>query len=286
MQVGAWQVSARQKLPGTSYGDSSDAPGLDLQVLLSHIIQQPRAWIIAHPKAEISAADHIALDKALIRLLNGEPLPYIIERRYFMDLEFSISPSVLIPRPETEELVEIALHWLKANPNACKAIDIGTGSGCIATSIAHFMPSMSIIAVDTSWPAINVARQNFSRLQVSDRVHPICANLLDAFQTRFDLICANLPYIPSDQLKKLPVYRHEPAIALDGGPDGLSSIQALLEIAPKHLSRNGLLLLEIESSLGPETFQLARQSFPNADITLLEDLAHFPRIIKIENNVH
>jgi release factor glutamine methyltransferase len=286
MQVGAWQVSARQKIPGTPYGDSSDTPGLDLQVLLSHIIQQPRAWIIAHPEAKISAADHIALDKALIRLLNGEPLPYIIEQRFFMGLEFSISPSVLIPRPETEELVEIALHWLKANPNARKAIDIGTGSGCIATSIAHFMPSVSMIAIDTSWSALNVARHNFSKLQVSDRVQPICANLLDVFQTHFDLICANLPYIPTDQLKKLPVYRHEPTLALDGGPDGLSLIQALLENAPQYLSRNGLLLLETESGLGHETFQLARQSFPQADITLLEDLAHHPRIIKVENNAH
>ena len=286
MQVGAWQVTARQKLTGTPFWAISDTHTLDLQVLLSHIIQQPRAWIIAHPEAEIPESDFTTLEEAFIRLLNGEPLPYIIGQRYFMGLEFSVSPSVLIPRPETEELVEIALRWLNANPDARRAIDIGTGSGCIAASIAHFVPTLSVIAVDRSWPAIKVALQNFTNLQVNTRVHPICANLFESFHTRYDLICANLPYIPTDQLKILPVYHHEPTIALNGGPDGLSLIQSLLNDAPRCLTPNGLLLMEIESSLGPQTIRLARQAFPFAAITLLHDLADLPRIIRIENHDH
>ena len=286
MQVGAWLAVSRQKLKQTNYEAISETSGLDLQVLLSHIIQQPRAWVVAHPEAIISEAQVKALSEALSHLSSGIPLPYIIGHHHFMNLEFNITPSVLIPRPETEKLVEIALHWLETNAGAHRVIDIGTGSGCIAASIAHNIPSLSIIALDISWHAIKVARRNFNNLLIANPVYPICANMLGSFQTRFDLICANLPYIPSDQLKKLAVYHHEPKLALDGGMDGLDPIRALLDDAPRCLSPHSLLLIEIESSLASQTTELASEAFPHANITLHNDLANLPRIIQIENHAY
>jgi release factor glutamine methyltransferase len=286
MQVGAWLIAARQKLTETSCRALSDTPGLDLQVLLSHIIQKPRAWIVAHPEYVISDKHISALDEDFVSLSNGIPLPYLIGRQHFMGLEFNVSPDVLIPRPETEELVEIALRWLKANPGAQRVIEIGVGSGCIAASIAHYMPLLSITAIDLSWPAIRIAQNNFINLKVADQIYPLCANLLKPVQAQFDLICANLPYIPTDQLKQLPVYLHEPTLALDGGADGLHIIHSLLEDAPRCLAANGLLLMEIESSLGQQSTRLARQYFPQAEIELHHDLAGRPRIIKVNNHAN
>ena len=154
----------------------SDTASLDAQVLLAHLLEKPRAWVLAHPEALLTSAQEQSLTQAVERLQNGEPLPYVLGEWEFFGLSFQVTPAVLIPRPETELLVEQALKALQARPHLlstasqqlCLA-DIGTGSGCIAISLAVHLPGIQILATDLSNAALQVARLNALRHQVSDR---------------------------------------------------------------------------------------------------------------------
>jgi release factor glutamine methyltransferase len=164
---------------------------------------------------------------------------------------------------------------------------VGTGSGCIAVSLAVHTPSLRIIATDRSLPALLVAQQNVRRHAVMERIDLIQCDLLSPFPLSpnplfFDLICANLPYIPSNSLPGLAVARREPLLALDGGVDGLETIGDLLQQAPARLAPGGLLLLEIEAGQGEAAYRLASQAFPLAKVQLLPDLAGRDRLISIE----
>lgn len=254
---------------------------LDAQTLLAHISGKNRAWILAHPEAELTPVQAQALGDALTRLENGEPLPYILGHWEFYGLDFQITPATLIPRPETELLVEEALRGI-ANRKSPTAADIGTGSGCIAVTLAVHRPELRITAADRSIEALKIARNNARRHTVSDRVHFVQADLLTFGQpAAFDLICANLPYIPTATLHQLDVYGREPTLALDGGPDGLDLIRRLLPQAARSLAPEGLLLLEIEHTQGEAALTLARRHYPHAEITLLSDLAGHDRLLKV-----
>jgi len=269
----------------------SDTASLDAQVLLAHLLEKPRAWVLAHPEVQLTSDQEQSLAQALERLQNGEPLPYVLGEWEFFGLSFQVTPAVLIPRPETELLVEQALKALQARPHLlstasqqlCLA-DIGTGSGCIAISLAYHLHGIQILATDISIAALQVARLNARRHQVSDRLHLLQADLLDAIAPTptFHLICANLPYIPQAPLANLPVFKQEPSLALDGGPDGLKWIDRLLHAARSRLAPGGLLLLEIEASQGQSAPDLARRVFPAASIRLLPDLAGRDRLVSIQ----
>jgi release factor glutamine methyltransferase len=269
----------------------SDTPALDAQVLLAYVLEKPRAWVLAHPEAELTPAQQEALESALRRLEAGEPLPYILGHWEFYGLDFTLTPAVLIPRPETELLVDQALSWLRRRPPApLWAADVGAGSGCIAISLAVHAPELRVAATDLSLPALQTARCNALRHGVASRLFLIQTDLLAPFPPYslspgpyLELICANLPYIPSATLASLPVAAREPRLALDGGPDGLSLIRSLLEQAPSRLAPGGLLLLEIEAGQGPAALELARQAFPKGDIRLLPDLAGRDRVVRVEN---
>jgi release factor glutamine methyltransferase len=269
----------------------SETPSLDAQVLLAHLLEKPRAWVLAHPEAQFTTDQEQSLTHALERLQNSEPLPYVLGEWEFFGLSFQVTPAVLIPRPETELLVEQALKALQARPKVlstasqqlCLA-DIGTGSGCIAISLAYHLPGIQILATDISNVALQVARFNARRHQVSDRTRFLQADLLDAIAPTptLHLICANLPYIPQAVLANLPVFKREPSLALDGGPDGLKWIDRLLHAARSRLAPGGLLLLEIEASQGQSASTLARRVFPAAFIRLLPDLAGRDRLVSIQ----
>jgi release factor glutamine methyltransferase len=280
----------------------SDSPSLEAQVLLAHVLEKPRAWVLAHPEAELSAVQLEALDDALRRLEAGEPLPYVLGHWEFYGLDFALTPDVLIPRPETELLVEQALAWLRRRPPApLWAADVGTGSGCIAVSLAVHAPDLHVVATDLSRPALQTARRNALRHGVADRIHLVQSDLLSPFPlspasranttspypltsiSSFSLLLSNLPYIPTETLAALPVASREPCLALDGGPDGLSLLRRLLEQAPSRLAPGGLLLLEIEAGQGAAALDLARQAFPGAEVRLLEDLAGRDRVVRVEN---
>jgi release factor glutamine methyltransferase len=261
----------------------SETPALEAQVLLAHILGCERSWVLAHPEISLNPEQSAELESELVRLEAGEPLPYILQRWEFFGMDFSVSPQVLIPRPETELLVEQALAWLRANPERRFALDVGTGSGCIALALAVNVPDLHILASDISFGALEQARQNLRRIAATARVEFILADLLPAVAEPVDLICANLPYIPSRELAKLKVGRWEPRLALDGGPDGLSLIRRFLEQAPSSLAPGGLLLIEIEAGQGPAALNLARQAFPKAENFLLHDLAGKDRLVRIQN---
>ena len=261
----------------------SETAWLDARTLISHLLGKPHAWVLAHPEQELTVDQARRLDETLERLSLGEPLPYILGHWEFFGLDFSITPDVLIPRPETELLVEEALAWLQANPGRRKALDAGTGSGCIAITLAKLVPDLSVVACDISERALQVARRNALQHTVSERVAFVQADLLSATSGQVDLICANLPYIPTSKLQELEVARHEPRLALDGGSDGVELIGRLVEQAGWLLAPGGLMLLEIEATAGGEALPLVARNFPGAKIELLPDLAGLDRLIRLEN---
>lgn len=262
----------------------SDTPSLDAQVLIAELVKRPRSWVVAHPEALLSASQLQAFEAALARLRSGEPLPYVLGHREFFGLDFTLTPHVLIPRPETELLVESALAWLSAYPSRQRVVDVGTGSGCIAVTLAHKQPCLQVVATDFSTKALEVAAVNATRWRVADRVSLLRADLLSGVHASFDLICANLPYIPTATLQNLPLYHREPSLALDGGQDGLSAISRLLAQAPRLLAPHGLMLLEIEAGQGDAATRLAQRFFPHAEIIIQSDLASLPRLLRIELN--
>jgi release factor glutamine methyltransferase len=257
----------------------------DLQVLLADLLGQPRAWVMAHPEATLTLDQVNAWQAGLGKLRRGLPLPYVLGHWEFYGLEMIVSPEVLIPRPETELLVETALAWIHQPSMAMRScIDVGTGSGCIAVAMAINAPELTITATDISSEALAIAHANAEKHGVLKRIRTLEADLFEnpALATqRFDLIVANLPYIPTWTLRQLEVYDHEPSLALDGGPDGLALIRRLLEIAPTHLSRGGALLVEIEASQGKAALDLAQLAFPKAESQVLPDLASKDRLLAI-----
>jgi release factor glutamine methyltransferase len=269
----------------------TDTPELDAQVLLAHLTGKPRTWLAAHPDTRLSGPQLAAVESAVSKLIAGTPLPYILGHWEFFSLDFEITPDVLIPRPETELLVEQAILWLQSRPvtmqSSLRAADVGTGSGCIAVSLAHHIPTLRMLATDLSLPALTVAHRNAHKHRVDDRVDFVQCDLLPPHpdplptESHFDVICANLPYIPTETLEHLPVFGHEPTLALNGGSDGLDPIRHLLKIAPEWLAPDGLLLLEIEAGQGMAAVSLAYDSFDNATINLRRDLAGNERMVAI-----
>jgi release factor glutamine methyltransferase len=255
---------------------------LDAQVILAHVLEQTRTWIVAHPETNLSPFQTDQLEKFLAQFTAGQPLPYLLGRWDFFGLPFFISPDVLIPRPETELLVENALLWLNSHPNRRRVCDIGTGSGCIAISMAKNVRDIKVIATELSFAALKIARQNVLYHDLTQQVQLVNCHLLQPIKAGFDLICANLPYIPTQRLAELQVSQHEPRLALDGGADGLRLIQSLLQISRRWINPHGLILLEIDFSQGDALLSEARLLFHEASIEVINDYAGLPRLLRIE----
>ena len=261
-----------------------DNPHETALILLAHVLQKPKTWLIAHPDAYLTPEQSNRLEGLVQRLCNGEPLPYLTGHQEFFGLDFYVTPDVLIPRPETELLVEQALEWLQSHPQASRGIDVGTGSGCIPISLLKNNLQILLTGADIEDCALAVASMNARAHHVEDRIHLIQSDLLENVQGKYDLMTANLPYIPTGKLSNLNHLAFEPKLALDGGKDGLVLINHLLDQAPTHLNRPGLILLEIESTLGKESLELAKSAFPAANTSLFQDLSWLDRIIAIEVN--
>jgi release factor glutamine methyltransferase len=265
----------------------SDTPALDASVLLAHILGKPRTWVIAHPELALTTGQQEQLNDSLARLERGESFPYVLGHWEFFGLDFEITPDVLIPRPETELLVEKAMAWLQESRVRRTVADVGTGSGAIAVAIAANMPDVRVLATDISLPALEVARKNAVKVDVSSQIDFVQCDLLPGHsaslptESHFDLICANLPYVPTQTLRSLRLYGREPMLALDGGEDGLAVIRRLLDIGPEWLAPNGMMLLEIEATRGIQALNLACDRFSEATIHLHQDLAGRDRLLEI-----
>ena len=265
----------------------SDTPALDAAVLLAHILHKPRTWVMAHPELTLTPQQQTELDDSLARLERGESFPYVLGHWEFFGLDFDITPDVLIPRPETELLVEKAIAWLQESPMRRTVADVGTGSGVIAIALAVNVPDVQVLATDISLEALRVAQSNAIKFGVINRIDFLQCDLLpyhmDTLPTErhFDLICANLPYIPTETLQELPIFGREPRLALDGGEDGLNLIRRLLELGPRWLAPNGMMLLELESTRGIQALNLACDMYSEGIIHLHKDLAGKDRLLEI-----
>ncbi len=275
ISIQEWAQKAVHDLP------ASETPSLDIQVLMAFCLNQKREWLIVHNNDQLTEEQITRLNCYLNRLKTGEPLAYITGKRSFYGLDFIITPDVLVPRPETELLVEEALNWLEANPSKRNAVDVGTGSGIIAISLVDRFPDLKMTGIDVSPMALNVATENARYHNLQDRIQWVENDLLSEIDDRFDLIVANLPYIPTQTLKDLDVANHEPRLALDGGPDGLQVINRLLEQSTNRIHPQGLILLEIEASQDQTAVAAAKKHFPEAKISYVKDYADLPRLVKI-----
>jgi len=259
----------------------SETPALDAQVLVAEILGRSRAWVLAHGEEEIATVEASAIQGALLRCREGEPLPYIIGWWEFFGRRFRVSSATLIPRPETESLVELALETLRGVIREKRAADIGTGSGCIAVTLAAEIEAVRVVATDTSGAALRIAKMNAVDHEVEARVFFVRCDLLKGLEGGYDVVCGNLPYIPTGELVRLPVSRWEPRLALDGGIDGLQFLRRLLTDLPRKLNAGGIALLEIGESQSDLAAALARQSLPGWGIQVQKDLAGRPRVLRI-----
>lgn len=260
----------------------SESPRLDAELLIAHIFSQNRSWILCHLDHTMTLEQLTACDELLLQAISGTPLPYLLGHWEFYGLDFIVTPDVLIPRPETELLVEQAIAWLNLNHHRSLIADIGTGSGCIAIAIARNVSSSMVIASDNSVSALAVARKNVARHGLLDQIALVHTHLMDGLDQTFDLICANLPYVPTSRLDQLAVSKAEPISALDGGEDGFDLIKTLLLQAKSRISRNGCILCEIDMFQSGQAMTLASRLFPEKSIKIIPDLAKNPRLLAID----
>lgn len=268
------------------HNEGVDSPRLDADLLLAHVLGVNRAAVLARPERVLTPKELTRFRALVARRGQREPLAYIVGHREFYGLEFAVGPHVLVPRPETELLVETALGIVRGREGPFQIADVGTGSGAVAVTLAHHLPSAMVYALDASADALEVASLNAHRHGVSDRVRCLLGDLLKPLPGSVSLITANLPYVTSEEWQGLaPEIRlYEPRTALDGGPDGLDHIRSLLDSAGSHLHRGGSLLLEIGASQGAAVSALARDSFPRARIDLRQDYAGLDRLVMVETD--
>jgi len=257
--------------------DSSDTPRIDAEVLMQHATEKPIAWLIAYGDT-IAIADHVkAFSKFTHLRQKGEPIAYITGSRDFWSLSLKVNRHVLIPRPDTETLVEEALARLPKNADL-KVLDLGTGSGAIALSIAKERPQASVLAVDSQVKALEVAKNNAELNQISNAEFLVSDwfKKIDAQQS-FDLIASNPPYVePGDPHLEQGDLRFEPNTALIANENGLSDLRAIIETAPKHLKPEGYLIVEHGFNQAQKVNDLFKANgFKN--ISLFNDINTLPR---------
>jgi release factor glutamine methyltransferase len=275
--IGSWLNFARSKIKTLP-----DEPTSSIHALIAFVLCQPAYYGISHPEYSLTEPQKKQLDALLTRLINGVPLAYLTGRQEFYGFEFLVTPDVLIPRPETELLVELAIQWFKARPDRKSALDIGTGSGCIPISICGNVPGVKFLALDKSFNALQVANSNIHKHHLQSRINLAQMDLTSAISCRFDCICANLPYIPQDRVSGLAVSLYEPVMALNGGEGGLEIIERLMRVLDEFLLPGGMILLEIDYTQAEAISTSAINNISKSLVTIVSDLAGFPRIIKIE----
>lgn len=260
---------------------TSDTPDLDARLLLAHALGVETSYLLTHSEEMVTPAAQASFQSLIARAGRREPIPYLIGRWPFRRWRFLVTPAVLIPRPETEELVEQARRWAQER-GPLRIVDVGTGSGCIAVSLALELPMCEVLAVDISPAALAVARHNAQAHHAPVTFYH--GSLLEPVTQPIDLIVANLPYVSDGEWTQLDdgVKWYEPRLALVAGADGLMLIRDLLSQARPQLRRPGAIFLEIGWQQGPAATSLARQLWPDAQVSCRRDLAGRERILHIE----
>jgi release factor glutamine methyltransferase len=233
----------------------SDSPRLDAELLLGKLLGQPRSGLIARSDEPVAAASEIAFADLIEARRGGAPVAYLTGSREFWSLPLTVTPAVLVPRPETELLVELALQLAGSTRAECSVLDLGTGSGAIALALASERPRWRITGVDVSPPALEIARRNACELGLSQVEWRLGSWFEAVAGERFDLILANPPYVAAGD-PALEELRAEPAVALVAGPAGLDALVAIAAAAASHLHERGWLLLEHGSTQAPDVVRL------------------------------
>jgi len=263
-------------------GNASVAsPERESSLLLRHVLQCDAAFLYAHPEHRLNAVQSILFKAVLKRRASHEPFQYISGVQEFYGLEFEVTPEVLIPRPETEILVEAAISEFR-DAKEVRFCEIGVGSGCISISILANLPLAAAIGVDVSRTALNVARQNAGKHGVAERLGLLESDVFQTVDTAdFDLIVSNPPYVPDTDVETLQheVRSFEPRSALEGGADGLDIVRRIVEDSPKFLRQKGLLLIEIGWDQSKAVRELLEPEIWD-NVQFLPDLQGIPRILK------
>ena len=275
---------------------------LAAELLLMHVLGRDRAWLYAHPEEMLEPASAQQYFELLTRRAAGTPTQYLTGRQEFWGLEFEVTPDVLIPRPETEHLIEVVLERLgpaqcgekhgAENPPALRIADVGTGSGCLAVALARELPAAELMATDVSAGALAVARRNAAQHGVAERIEFVQCNLLAGFaaswlgmcHSKLDVIVSNPPYVGREEAGALPreVREHEPAAALYGGAQGAEIYAPLVEQAAEHLRPRGILVLELGYNVLARVRPLLEGAGYWVKLSVTKDLAGIPRILAAE----
>jgi len=262
--------------------DVSDTNQLDARILLCEVMQVKQDYLLRYPEKVLTVGQIAAFQSLIAKRIKGTPVAYLLGKQGFYDIEVCVTPDVLIPRPETELLVEKAITWAKGRH--AFIVDVGAGSGVIALTLAKHLPTAHVTGIDLSAAALAVARHNSEHMGLESRIRWLQGNLLKpllATGETVDLIVANLPYVTSAEMKNLDVSKFEPHLALDGGADGLDVIRDFFNDAPQVLRPAGMILMEIGTGQGEAVRQLAQAAFPHRQVIVEPDLAGHDRMVTI-----
>ncbi len=267
-------------------GQGVSTARLDAEVLLCHELGRDRAWLLAHIQDELDETSRRSYELAVGRRAKREPLQYITKQQEFWGLGFLVTPDVLIPRPETELIIESVLSAEEHRKKPLNIIDLCTGSGCIAVSLAKELQTARIMALDKSSKALSVARENAFRHDVADRIRFLEGDLFEPLEAldihgQADIIVSNPPYVPSGDQRTLQpeVEAYEPAMALFAGPDGTEIHRKIIDAAPRFLKTRGVLIMEMGLGQADMLVKMVRQADAYAPPEILKDLAGINRVI-------
>ncbi len=271
----------------TAYFEKANVPNprLDVELILAHVLRLKRMELYLQFERGLTSQELDSLRPLVKRRADREPLQHILGTIDFFGLELQTTPQALIPRPETEILVQTAVVVLGKESDA-KIGDVGTGSGAIALAILHACPSVTCVATDISQEALTLARSNAEKIGLSVRIDFRLGNLFETMLPgeTWDMIVSNPPYIPSDQIPKLqPEVRHDPIQALDGGIDGLEIVRKLISDSTNFLKKNGWLIFEIGHDQSSEVKKLLEAN-EYTSVEIVQDLQKYPRVVKAQKS--
>ena len=277
---------AREKLRASEVDDA----GFEAEYLLRHALGCTREHLLLALDSDVSSSDQLRFDSVVDRRADGEPSAYITGHKEFYGLEFKVDPRALIPRPETELLVELALEFAAQRTSRVEGLNItevGVGCGAIAIALAVNLSRARIVATDISPAALKLASENVSSHGVEDRVTLLEGDLLQPVSGPIDILVSNPPYIPSAQLAALPreIRDHEPRVALDGGENGMVLIERLICQAKEKLRPGGAMFVEIGWDLGDRVLARSFELWPESEVSITPDLAGLDRILTLRSPI-
>jgi release factor glutamine methyltransferase len=268
----------------------SDTARLDAELLVAHALGTDRPTVIAHPETPLSPSQAERIEEAVARRERGEPVAYIRGLKEFHGLAFSVDARVLIPRPDTELLVDLGVARAVAailGRGHCRVVDVGTGSGAVCIAVAAalrrrgMLAAVDLLATDVSADALALATENAVVHGLADAIRFVDADLLPPGEPPADLLLANLPYVPSAEVPRLPIAAHfEPPLALDGGADGLAVLRRLMALLPGALRASGIALLEIGAGEADAVRAATARAVPGWEFAVHHDLAGIPRVVE------